>query len=157
MKLDGFRELEKTMIQMAKEFGYRNTRNALNPALKEALGPVKDQQLSNTPVDRGTLKESISIRSGLAPVKKSNSDLGGSGNDNIVAAATVGWRGGSSHQQINVEYGNRTREPTRVIRNSLEDNQTKVLDSLRSGWRKALVKASNRLEKRRGLGKLKIR
>ena len=137
----GFREAERNLVNLAREFGPRGTRTLINRELRSAFRPVADEIRSNTPVDTGGLRDSVSLRVG-APTRRDrrNPEVG----PNVFAIARAGWfwRGTSLwFQSINVEYGNSQQAPHNILRSALENNANTVLTNLATGLGEAIERA----------------
>ena len=161
IKIKGGKELEKTLLQLSKQYGPRNIRTAVNAPLKEAIKPVEADIRSNTPVDTGNLKNSIGTKLGRGKLPKGGGNSrgvskGGVG-ANIFAAIRTGWMNINFRKAVAVEYGTTKKPATNVISNALERNASGVLSIFFNGVSKSIEKAVNRLSKRKKLGKLKFR
>lgn len=151
-EVKGLKELEKNLLDLGKEFGFRNARTSLSKPLKDAMQPVEDQIRQNTPVDQGLLVNSLASKIGRGrgvrdPHLKSK---------DVVQARRVGWFG-NYKKMLAIEFGTRQRPAGNIIRGALEDNFNQVVDTFTSGLKQSIEKATNRLNKRKALGKLKIR
>ncbi len=152
-KMTGLREMERNLLDLAEEFGPRNARTTLNAPMKSAMAIVEDDIRANTPVATGFLVGTVKQKSG----KPRKTQLAELKNPNLVAFRSAGWLGANFHQMIAVEYGTRKNPEGRIIRGALEDNASQVLQTLREGWEASMAKTVARLNKRKKLGKLKIR
>ena len=159
-RIDGLDELEKNLLDLAREYGPRNARNAFNVPMKKALAVVEEKIIADTPMDTGELKQSVKIKTGRGPVLKSRLNwniASPGGKDKIVAAAHVGWYGQSSYKLLAVEYGTRKKSRPGVVRRALRTKAGHVMKTFRTEFAKNLTKTANRLSKRKKLGKLKVR
>ena len=161
-EIKGGKELEQTLLDLAKEYGPRNIRNALNTPLKNALKPVEEQIRTNTPVDTGGLRNSVKSAVGRGKQargfggKSRGFKTGGPGS-NVIAAARTGWMKVNFRHAVAVEYGSRETPATRVIRDALKDNSDSILGDLFKRVGANIEKTVGRLNKKKKLGKLRIR
>ena len=126
----GFREAERNLLNLAREFGPRGARTAVNRALRSSFRQVADDIQARTPVDEGTLRASTALRVGAPTRRDRRNDAIG---PNVFAIARAGWfwRGTSLwFQATNVEYGNSRQAPANVLRSALENNVSRVLNDL---------------------------
>ena len=160
--IKGGKELEKTLLDLAKEYGPRNVRNTVNKPLKVAIRPVTNIIKRNTPIRSGELLETISTKIGRGSVaglkgrNKKGFARGGVGK-NIFAAVRTGWFDENYLKLISVEYGNVNIEARNVIVNALRIKSKTVTTIFFTEVSKNIEKSVKRLSNRKKLGKLKIR
>lgn len=157
----GGKELEQNLLDLAKEFGPRNIRSSMNAPLKKAIVPITEEIRQKTPVDTGKLKASIITKTGRGPIVKAIKTLGRkfgykAPKTNVFAAAYTGWTG-PWYKLFRVEYGTRHFPAKHIISQSLENKGQEALNILSSQWNSGLAKTVKRLNKRKALGKLKIK
>ena len=152
-EMKGLRELERNLLSLAEEYGPRNARTALNKPMKDAMSIVENQIRSNTPRDTGFLVGTVKQKAG----KPRKTQLPELNNPNVVAFRSAGWIGGNFPHMLAVEYGTRRNPEGNIIRSALENNSQSVLRTFLDGWDDSMKKAITRLNKRKKLGKLKIR
>ena len=161
--IKGGKELEKTLLDLAKEYGPRNVRNTVNKPLKLAIQPVTNIIKRNTPVDSGQLLGKIETKTGRGTVSrvtkgrnKKGFSRGGVGK-NIFAAVRTGWFNANYMKLISVEYGNVNIKARNVIVNALRIKSRTVITIFFAKVNKNIEKSVKRLSNRKKLGKLKIR
>ena len=123
----GVAQLERDWLALADDLGPRRARSVANTPIRRALAPVRQQIETNTPVDTGTLRNSINTNAGSARRAELRSGVFG---PNVVAVGRTGWfwRGTSLwFQALAVEYGTRTLQPQSVLRDALRNNVDEVL------------------------------
>ena len=159
MTLEGGKELERTLLDLAKQWGPRNIRTAVNVPLKRAIEPVTKDIEQNTPVDTGDLKASVRTKLGVGPIQKSIKKATGmrGRNTTVFAAISTGWYGGSWHKLSRVEYGTRRTPAHRVITGALKRQGRRALSIFFREINVGIERTVNRLSKRKKLGKLKVR
>ena len=59
IKLEGFKEFEKTLLELQQEFGSTAAKRSLVPALRKAVMPAKDIIKSIAPVDTGKMRTTV--------------------------------------------------------------------------------------------------
>lgn len=133
-RLEGFEGIEEAWLQLANDMTPRRARTAVNPALRRALRPVRDDIETNTPIESGTLRNSIHTIT--RQVSRSEQSRGTFPRD-TVAVVRTGWfpnrTGGYSNVWfigLAVEFGTRYQAPQSVLRNALRSNVNRSLNIL---------------------------
>jgi len=139
-KVKGLRDLEKKLLQISKQYGAKKANSALRTPLRNAMSPVKDEVVTNTPKDTGALAESTKLRV-RQPGKAIKPD-----NKDVTLIASVGWET-NKKQQIAVEYGTSNVEAQPTLRPALERNQQEIAKRFAKELGKSIERTSKRLSK----------
>ncbi|MFW1676453.1 HK97-gp10 family putative phage morphogenesis protein [Pontibacter sp. JAM-7] len=143
-KVEGLDEIEKKLIALGAETGFKTLRNAA----RKSMQPVLDDAKANAWEDSGDMKASLSIRT-----RK------GKGKSNAVTAEVGSFKrtltekqsdGSKTKRKINrqdakvaaQEYGVRGRAPEPFLRPALNDNAETVLGIFKKALVKAIEKAT---------------
>jgi HK97 gp10 family phage protein len=125
---EGFEEFEKLLIQMAEDFGYKETaRNVLIPSVKVALEPVLISAKAMARTDTGKMRESIKLEARIPNFndKKSSSvDV----NDAVIGLVSAK----QSKVSLGEEFGTKEKSGHPFLRPALESNVEIVVRRLSS-------------------------
>lgn len=154
-KVEGLRELERNLLELAEEYGPKNALGALRKPMRDALTPVKSAISANTPVDTGALKNSVTIR--ITQATRKDRDAVYINPDSILIAR-VGWfwrRPSLWSRALAVEFGNSQVSAQPVIMPAFDGQQRQILTTFRNGLQKSIEQTARRLEKRVAKGTFK--
>ena len=153
-EVEGLKELEKALLELGAELGYKTLRTAG----RKAMRPVLDSATQGANEETGALKAAMAIST------KKGSGARGKGGDTAVEIRVGPTRrsitvkaddGSKSKQKLNninqkaiaQEYGtvNQTAEP--FLRPALSNNANSVLNSLKTELATAIEKAAKKVAK----------
>lgn len=124
----GFEEFEKLLIQMAEDFGYKETtRNVLVPAVKVALEPVLITAKTLARADTGKMRDSIKIEARI-PNNNDKKSSYVSKDDAVIGLVSVK----QSKISLSEEFGTREKSEHPFLRPALESNIEIVVRRLSS-------------------------
>jgi HK97 gp10 family phage protein len=125
---EGFEEFEKLLIQMAEDFGYKETaRNVLIPAVKVALEPVLISAKSMARADTGKMRDSIKIEARI-PNNNDKKSAYVSKDDAVIGLVFAN----QSKISLSEEFGTRKKSGHPFLRPALESNTEIVVRRLSS-------------------------
>ena len=145
-RVEGLKELEDVLIQMAGDFGYKKIGNTLvKPAVDYAFRPVLETARSLAPSDTGVLRQKIKQTTRRATER-----------DRRMRGATPGMayisfvRARDSVKKVKAqEFGTRRGvEGKHYLRYSLERNASNVLDNLTNGLTLLVTKYKSKYTKK---------
>ena len=155
VQMDGGKELEDSLLELAKIYGPKSVSAVFNAPIKKAMGGMLTDVQSNTPVDSGDLKESVALKVG----KPSKSRLRNSQtiDETVASQGRVGWfwskgSGVNSHAALSVEFGTQTTGAQPVLRKALQTGAGGAVQILKKEVGRSLDKTANRLAKKRAKG-----
>ena len=133
-RLEGFDGIEEAWLQLARDMTPRRARTAVNPALRRAIRPVRDDITTNTPVEDGNLLNSVhTITRQVSRAEQSR----GTFPRDTVSVVRTGWfpnRPGGYRNVwfvgLAVEFGTRYQAPQAVLRTALRTNVSRSLNIL---------------------------
>lgn len=151
MRVEGLRDLERSLIALQEEYGGRAATQALRPAVRAAMSPLVDDVIQGTPTDTGALAESTKLRIG----KPSRKMVGHSHHYSSAAViyGAVGWHWRSPslwRQALAVEYGTNDTPPHYTLRNAFEGKEQEIIDRFTRSLGPAIEKKAGQLARRRG-------
>lgn len=149
IEIKGLKELEKNLLALQKEYGGKAAPQAMRPAMKAAVEPLKSTIQSNTPVDTGGLQASTKVKIGKPTNKMVNTEHY---NSNTVIYGQVGWfwrKPSLWFQAIAVEYGNRNISGKRVLSNAIEGGSNGALQRFKNTLGPSIEKKAKSLAKKR--------
>lgn len=150
MKMTGLKELEGNLQALQKEYGGKSAAQAMRPAMKAAVDPLKSTVQSNTPVDSGSLQSSVKVKIGKPTNKMVKTEHY---NKNTLIYGQVGWFWRSPSlwfQALAVEYGNMNIPAHRTLSNTLEGGASGALQRFKDTLGPAIEKKAKALAKKRG-------
>ena len=153
IKVEGLKELEKNLLALQKEYGGKAAPQAMRPAIKAAIAPLKGTVEGNTPVDTGDLRDSAKV-SIVKPTKKMLSESDHYNRDTIIVGrAGWFWRDKSLWQKaLAVEFGTRKMAAQSVLRNTFEMNTGAMVSRFKNTLGPAIEKKAKALNKKRNKG-----
>jgi hypothetical protein len=149
MKMAGLKALEGSLRDLQKEYGGKAALQAMRPAMKAAIDPLKAPIQSNTPVDSGGLKESVKVKIGKPSNKMVKTEHY---NKNTVIYGQVGWfwsKPSLWFQAVSVEYGNVNIPAHRPLSNALESGASRALQRFKDKLGPSIEKKAKSLAKKR--------
>jgi HK97 gp10 family phage protein len=154
-KLEGAKELEKTLVDLAKEYGPKGVRAVFTGPIKKAMAGMLQDIQSGTPVDTGALKESTALKVGRP--SKSRLRQSKAVDEHTVAEGRVGWfwkRGDkvNSYEALAVEFGTNTTPARAVLRKALQTNASGAVQILQKEIGLSIEKTAKRLARKRSKG-----
>ena len=150
MRMTGLKELEGSLRALQKEYGGKAAAQAMRPAMKAAIDPLKSAVQSNTPVDTGGLQESVKVKIGKPSNKMVKTEHY---NKNTVIYGQVGWfwsKPSLWFQALAVEYGSRGVSGKRVLSNAIEGGASGALQRFKDKLGPSIEKKAKSLAKKRG-------
>lgn len=124
----GFEEFEKLLIQMAEDFGYKETtRNVLVPAVKVALEPVLITAKTLARADTGRMRDSIKIEARI-PNNNDKKSAYVSKDDAVIGLVSAK----QSKISLSEEFGTKEKSGHPFLRPALESNTEIVVRRLSS-------------------------
>lgn len=149
IEIKGLKELERNLLALQKEYGGKAAPQALRPAMKAAVDPLKSVVQANTPVDDGDLQASTKVRIGK-PTKKMLKTQ--HYNSDTIIFGQVGWfwrRPSLWFQAVAVEYGNMNIPAHRTLSNALEGGASGALQRFKNKLGPSIEKKAKSLAKKR--------
>lgn len=153
----GLRQLEQNLIALAEQYGPNNAIGALRTPTRRTLRQVAEIIRRNTPVDTGTLRDSVNVR-----VNQATRRLRASRNivNNAILVGRVGWfwtRPSLWNQALSVEFGNRTTDAQPVLRPALNDLASITIQTFVPEVTRSIETTAMRLGRRASAGTLRRR
>ena len=149
MKVEGLRDLEKSLRGLQKEYGGKAATQAMRPSMKAAMAPMEDTVRNNTPVDIGALRDSTKLKIGK-PTKKMLSSA--HYNSTTIIYGQVGWfwRGRSLWTRaLAVEYGTRDKPAGYVLRSAMDTHHQGMINRFKDTLGTSIEKKATQLAKKR--------
>ncbi|QCO57441.1 hypothetical protein EOK75_17150 (plasmid) [Pseudorhodobacter turbinis] len=154
MKLTGMAELEQALLALGDEYGPKAGVQALRPAVRAAVDPIKSIIETTTPRDSGQLAASTKIRIGKPTKKMLASEHF---HENMVLVGRVGWTWSGApslwHQALAVEFGTTEMSGSATLRNALDMNAEEMINNFGRTLGPAIEKKAKQLHKKRMKGK----
>ena len=150
VRVEGLKQLERNLSELGRTYGDpKYALQAIRPAIRAALLPIRDRIKQNTPVDTGGLKASTNLRITKATNKlKRNRNVG----QDAVIVGQVGWFWRSPNslwrQALSVEFGNATTKAQSTLRPALERNFSRIVATFRDTLGPAIEKKARQLAKK---------
>lgn len=154
-ELQGILSAQKAIRDLAKDLGAKKAGSLYRKPMKDALVPFHQRIEATTPVDSGVLKDAVKslVRK---PNKKDlkNEDV----TQDTVMLGKVGWQrktgdDATYKQFLAVEYGNRDRNSTPVIRPAFTALHEQARSIFAKGLGENVNKAAKRLARKQKKGK----
>lgn len=152
IKVTGLKELEKNLRALQKEYGGKAAPQAMRPAIKAAITPLKDSVIQDTPVDEGALRDSTAVKIGK-PTRKMQH--GGHYNNTTILVGRVGWFwSGPSlwNQSLAVEFGTKEQPAQHVLEGVFDREAKGMANRFKSALGPAIEKKAKALNKKRNKG-----
>ena len=149
MKVEGLKALETSLRELQKEYGGKAATQAMRPSIKAAMTPVEDTVKNNTPVDTGTLRDSIKVKIGK-PTKKMLTSA--HYNSTTIIYGQVGWfwRNPSLWDRaLAVEYGTRDLPASIVLRSAMDVHHQGMINRFKDTLAPSIEKKAKQLAKKR--------
>ena len=152
-ELKGDKELVKIFDKLVDDYGPKEAKKVLRPAIKASLVDVADQIKRTTPVDTVALRNSTGIKVAVPSAKKRKR------NKHRVLEGLAGWliTKGSKHpswpQAAAVEYGTEKRPGLGVIKKAYARNAQKIEIVFAKEFRERLLKRVRQLRVQHGVKK----
>ena len=148
-KVEGLKQAERNLRELAKTFGDpKYALQAIRPAIRKALLPLKKQIEGDTPVLSGKLKSSVAIKI-TKPNKREKQKLG----SDAVIFGKVGWFWKAPEtywrRGLAVEFGTKNKQATPVLVPALEQNIQQMINTFKSTLGPAIEKKAKALNKKR--------
>jgi HK97 gp10 family phage protein len=142
---EGFDDFEELLVEMGKEFGYRETtRNVLTKSAKAAMEAIVLPAKQMARADTGTMRQSIRVDSRIPNAKDKKSSYVHK-DDAVIGIVSVR----QSAISLGEEFGTAKKAGHPFLRPALESNQQLVLRRLES----ALAYTLNAYRSRKMKGK----
>ena len=150
-KLLGAKELEASLVELAKLYGPKTVRNIFNPPLRKASAAILQDIKTNTPVSSGSLRDSVAMKVGRPNKVRLRSDAV---DEYTVAESRIGWfwrRGDrvSSYQALAIEFGTLNQPAQPVLRKALQNGASRAVKILQLEIGKSIKQTAKRLAKKR--------
>ena len=152
IKVTGLKELEKNLLALQKEYGGKAAPQAMRPAVKAAITPLKTSVMQDTPVDEGALRDSTAVKIGKPTKKMSH---GGHYNNSTILAGRVGWFWSSPslwNQSLAVEFGTKNQPAQHVLEGVFDREASGMLKRFKDTLGPAIEKKATALNKKRNKG-----
>lgn len=149
MKLEGLKEMEASLIALQEEYGGKAAPQALRPAMRAAMAPLVSDVTSATPVDSGSLRDSVKLKIGKPTKKMSSSEYYQS---STILYGQVGWFWSNPslwNQALAVEFGTQDVPAQSVLRGIHEREAAGTLKRFGDTLGPAIEKKAAQLEKKR--------
>lgn len=139
-KIEGLKELDQALVELAEEFHPRNARNVLRSSLKEGGKIIASAGEANAPRLSGKLAESYTVGGKLSRrqrrLHKKESQI-----ETFV--------GPTPHaKSVQTEFGNAHQSPHPHLRPAWDSNVTRVLDVIVGQIKERLEKTRARLARK---------
>ena len=149
IRVEGLRDLERNLRALQKEYGGKAATQAMRPALKAAIDPLKGDIAQDTPVDSGNLQATTKVAIGK-PNKKMLATR--HYNATTVIAGRVGWFWRSRsywYQAIAMEFGTRGSPALNILRGTFDREHMGMLNRFKTALGPAIEKKAKSLKKKR--------
>lgn len=149
-KVEGLKELEAALIELADEYGPKKAVQSMRPAVKAATDPVEQAIRSSTPADTGNLAASTRTRIGKPTGKMLRSVHF---HKDMVIAARVGWTWSGENrlwnQALAVEFGTAQQSGNAVLWSAIQQHSEQMAKTFGETLGPAIEKKAASLNKRR--------
>ena len=155
-RIEGLRELERNLLELANEYGPRNALSALRQPVRNSLRLIAADIEANTPVESGSLRESV----GVSVRMRRSKDQGPHVPEDAVLVGEVGWRWRNVslwRRALAIEFGTRTQSAQSVLRDALGRSQGQILNDFSRDLGESIMRTARRLERRSRAGRLNRR
>lgn len=156
-RIEGLRELEKDLVDLAENFSKANAKNALKRALVKALTPMEGDAEAHAPELTGALKAGFSVGTklssrqmathrkevGSAPVMTIN---GWRSNPSTAVYVFMGPTG--SPKSIVQEFGSINQAPHPYMRPAWDSNHVPALESVKDHLTEEIEKTRARIARK---------
>ena len=152
IKVTGLKELEKNLRALQKEYGGKAAPQAMRPAIKAAITPLKALVEDDTPVDGGWLLKSVkqTISKPTRAMKASNPNLY---KDTTILAGRVGYFGKNViRRAVFMEYGTRDIAANHTLERVFDREAKGMANRFKSALGPAIEKKAKALNKKRNKG-----
>lgn len=152
IEVHGLRELEGALVALQREYGSRSGAQALRPAVVAAVKPLEPTVREATPVDEGTLRESVKSAIGKPTKAMMHSQYY---NSTTIIAGRVGWfwsRPSLWAQALSVEYGTRSAPAQHVLEGVFDAEYKGMLKRFKDKLGPAIEKKAASLNRKRTRG-----
>jgi HK97 gp10 family phage protein len=152
IEVKGLRELEQSLLALQKEYGGKAGEQAMRPAVVAAVKPLKDQVSQETPVDQGTLRESVKMTVGKPTKAMLRSQHY---NNSTIIAGRVGWFWSSPSlwtQALAVEFGTQEVAAQHVLSQIMDREHRTMLNTFKNKLGPAIEKKAKALHKKQQKG-----
>jgi carbohydrate-selective porin OprB len=149
MDVKGMRELEASLRALQAEYGGKAAPQALRPAMRAAMAPLVSDVTSATPVDSGSLVDSVKLKIGKPTKKMSSSQYY---NSSTILYGQVGWFWSNPslwNQALAVEFGTQDTPARNVLRGVHEQEAQGMLQRFGDTLGPAIEKKAAQLAKKR--------
>ena len=150
-ELENGPEIERVLVEIAKEYGARNALLPLRQTIRVAMKPLVPQLQAASPVQTGALRNSV--RLGVYSNRKGKP----------TAFGLVGWRTRRGHPQprtgqfLGLEYGNEKIEnPRQILERLFDRNAQRMLNDFIKELPKRMDANLRRIVRKYGKGKLRV-
>lgn len=149
IKVEGLKELETALLDLATAFGPKAGVQALRPAMKAASAPVEAMIRANTPQDSGRLAASTRTRIGKPTSKMLKSEHF---HKDMILAARIGWTWAGDrslwNQSLAVEFGTSEMSGSATLRTSFDLNVDAMINEIILTLGPAIEKKASQLYKK---------
>lgn len=149
-EINGLKDMERALEQLAKEYGVKEGEKTLRQALRNSAKPVLNSAKEKVPQKTGKLKDSLKISVG----KPNREDRKNGADSSTVAVARVkagntkkANQGGVYYTHM-VEYGTKRSAPHPFIRPAIEAESHNSRSIFANELGKAIDKSAKRLQKK---------
>lgn len=152
IEVSGLKELEAALVALQKEYGGRSGAQALRPAVVAAVKPLEPMVREVTPVDSGTLRDSVKSVIGKPTKSMMRSQHY---NKTTIIAGRVGWfwsRPSLWAQALSVEYGTRSAPAQHVLDGVFESEYKGMLKRFKDKLGPAIERKAKSLNRKRTKG-----
>lgn len=152
IEVSGLKELEAALVALQKEYGGRSGAQALRPAVVAAVKPLEPMVREVTPVDSGTLRDSVKSVIGKPTRAMMYSQHY---NSTTIIAGRVGWfwsRPSLWAQALSVEYGTRSAPAQHVLDGVFESEYKGMLKRFKDKLGPAIERKAKSLNRKRTKG-----
>jgi len=149
MRIEGLSAMEASLRALQKEYGGKAAVQALRPAIRASLNPLVSDITEATPVDNGTLRDSVKLKIGKPTRKILSSDYYQS---STILYGQVGWFWSNPslwNQALAVEFGNTDVAAQAVLRTVHEREASAMLRRFSDTLGPAIEKKAAQLARKR--------
>jgi len=155
-ELVGAKELEASLVELAKLYGAKSVKAIFNPPLRKASAGILQDIKQNTPVDSGALRDSVDMKVGRPNKVRLKSKAV---DEYTVSESRIGWfwrRGDkvNSFEALSIEFGNQKTAAQPVLRKALQNGASQAVKILQLEIGKSIKKTAKRLAKKRLKGQI---
>ena len=152
IKVTGLKELEKNLLALQKEYGGKAAPQAMRPAVKAAIAPLKALVQGGTPVDEGWLLKSVKQTVGK-PTRDMLTRSPNLYDSTTIISGRIGYFGNNVYgRALRMEYGTRHIPANHTLEQVFDREASGMLKRFKDTLGPAIEKKATALNKKRNKG-----